>query len=62
MRKLRSDFLWGGATAANQFEGAWNVDGKDHLLPICVQMERIRLRSVLRENWKREPYIRVMKR
>ena len=22
------DFLWGGATAANQFEGAWNVDGK----------------------------------
>lgn len=28
MRKLRSDFLWGGAMAANQFEGAWNVDGK----------------------------------
>ena len=26
--KLRKDFLWGGATAANQFEGAWNVDGK----------------------------------
>ena len=25
---LRKDFLWGGATAANQFEGAWNVDGK----------------------------------
>lgn len=25
---FRSDFLWGGATAANQFEGAWNVDGK----------------------------------
>lgn len=23
-----SDFLWGGATAANQIEGAWNVDGK----------------------------------
>ena len=21
-------FLWGGATAANQCEGAWNVDGK----------------------------------
>ena len=28
MSVLRSDFLWGGATAANQFEGAWNVDGK----------------------------------
>ena len=25
---FRSDFLWGGATAANQFEGAWDVDGK----------------------------------
>ncbi len=22
------DFLWGGATAANQIEGAWQVDGK----------------------------------
>lgn len=22
------DFLWGGAIAANQVEGAWNVDGK----------------------------------
>jgi 6-phospho-beta-glucosidase len=21
-------FLWGGATAANQCEGAWNLDGK----------------------------------
>ena len=30
------EFLWGGATAANQYEGAWDVDGKgasidDHL-------------------------------
>lgn len=23
-----TDFLWGGATAANQLEGAWNADGK----------------------------------
>jgi len=28
MSILRKDFLWGGAVAANQFEGAWNVDGK----------------------------------
>lgn len=25
---FKEGFLWGGATAANQFEGAWNVDGK----------------------------------
>ena len=28
MSILRDDFLWGGATAANQFEGAWDLDGK----------------------------------
>lgn len=26
--KFPDGFLWGGAVAANQFEGAWNVDGK----------------------------------
>lgn len=25
---LKNDFLWGGAVAANQLEGAWNEDGK----------------------------------
>ncbi len=28
MKTFRKDFLWGGATAANQYEGAWNTDGK----------------------------------
>jgi len=28
MSVFREDFLWGGATAANQCEGAWDVDGK----------------------------------
>lgn len=28
MRTFREDFLWGGATAANQLEGGWNEDGK----------------------------------
>ncbi|MDE7262601.1 MAG: glycoside hydrolase family 1 protein [Oscillospiraceae bacterium] len=28
MSVFREDFLWGGATAANQFEGAWDLDGK----------------------------------
>nr|MCR5606499.1 family 1 glycosylhydrolase [Treponema sp.] len=26
--KMPDGFLWGGATAANQCEGAWNVDGR----------------------------------
>ena len=26
--KFPENFLWGGATAANQCEGAWNIDGK----------------------------------
>jgi len=26
--KMRKDFLWGGAIAANQAEGAYNIDGK----------------------------------
>ena len=25
---FKKDFLWGGASAANQYEGAWNIDGK----------------------------------
>lgn len=28
MNKFKEDFLWGSAIAANQCEGAWNVDGK----------------------------------
>lgn len=28
MNKFPKDFLWGGAIAANQAEGAWDVDGK----------------------------------
>lgn len=27
------NFLWGGATAANQCEGAWNIDGKGASIP-----------------------------
>lgn len=28
-------FLWGGATAANQCEGAWNEDGKGMSVADC---------------------------
>ena len=30
---FRDDFLWGGATAANQYEGAWDTDGKGASVP-----------------------------
>lgn len=34
---LKSDFLWGGATAANQFEGGWNQGGKGIAVPdLCT--------------------------
>jgi 6-phospho-beta-glucosidase len=33
MSVFRNDFLWGGACAANQFEGAWDVDGKGPSVP-----------------------------
>lgn len=27
-RGFPADFMWGGASAAAQIEGAWNIDGK----------------------------------
>ncbi|WP_461199153.1 glycoside hydrolase family 1 protein [Enterococcus sp. N249-2] len=36
-KRFPKDFLWGGATAANQMEGAWNVDGKGmSVADICL--------------------------
>lgn len=37
------DFLWGGAIAANQYEGAWLEDGKqpnvtDVLVGLCLKI------------------------
>ncbi len=34
--KFPKDFLWGGATAANQVEGAWNEDGKGMTIEDCL--------------------------
>ena len=31
MNKLPEHFLWGGATAANQYEGGYNEGGRDFL-------------------------------
>ncbi len=36
-----SDFLWGGATAANQYEGGWDADGKGpSVCDICTNGSR----------------------
>ena len=34
------DFLWGGATAANQCEGAWNIDGKGISIADCTRLKK----------------------
>lgn len=33
-------FLWGGATAANQCEGAYNIDGRGWRMLMLFQSER----------------------
>lgn len=34
------NFLWGGATAANQCEGAWNIDGKGISIADCTRLKK----------------------
>ncbi|MCH3962151.1 MAG: family 1 glycosylhydrolase [Solobacterium sp.] len=35
------NFLWGGATAANQVEGAWNEDGKGMTIEDCLPYRNV---------------------
>lgn len=37
MTKFPENFLWGGATAANQFEGGWNLGGKGWSVSDCAR-------------------------
>lgn len=46
---FRKDFLWGGAVAANQVEGAWNVDGKG--LSVA---DVARLKTTARNNYRQQ--------
>lgn len=51
---MKSNFLWGGATAANQVEGAWNVDGKgpstSDMMTGGTHTESRRITPILEEN------------
>lgn len=40
MKKIESNFLWGGAVSANQCEGAWNEDGKGRTTTDYLSMDR----------------------
>ena len=44
--KFPEGFLWGGATAANQCEGAWDVDEKDYLCLMCIHSTAIYLKKM----------------
>ena len=47
MPKFPENFLWGGAVAANQFEGGWNADGKGVSSSDCVTRgSRTKMRMV----------------
>ena len=51
MANFPEGFLWGGAVAANQCEGAWNVDGKgpsveDHMMGGAVDRPRLYTRHI----------------
>lgn len=47
MAGLAKDFLWGGATAANQFEGGWDAEGKGvSSADCCTRGSRTKMRNV----------------
>ena len=55
------DFLWGGAVAANQCEGAWNVDGKGaSVSDIRLFVEKKDRNTVIPHGETREMVIRAL--
>ena len=46
---MKADFLWGGATAANQVEGAWNQTGRGPALVDVLPHGKDRLKVMLGE-------------
>lgn len=55
--KFPKDFLWGGATAANQCEGAWQEDGKGaSIADLCTEGNAHAPRKICTEVRKSERY------
>ncbi len=39
--RFPENFMWGGASAANQTEGAWNIDGKGMTIEDCLEFREV---------------------
>lgn len=56
MKTFRDDFMWGGATAANQFEGAWKEGGKGpSTSDMCTNGSMERPKRITRE-WELDAF------
>lgn len=56
MKTFRDDFMWGGATAANQFEGAWKEGGKGpSTSDMCTNGSMERPKRITRE-WEPDAF------
>ncbi len=45
-KEFPKDFLWGGAIAANQAEGAWNIDGKGpSIADVMIQKSKMAIKD-----------------
>ena len=46
MKQFPENFLWGGATAANQFEGGWNEGEKGFPLRTLLRLKTLRISTM----------------
>jgi len=57
MKTLNKEFLWGGAVAANQIEGAWDLDGKGVSVPdMCTNGSNVNPKKITSQILPDEKY------